>query len=328
MRPDEAPTPSSAKAAASGGSASERPAGTSVPESAKSARPASDSLAHGTKRVWWRTTGGKIAGVAGGIITTALALVISNLATGWLTHPHAASPASLRAGLESAAPKLTSSGVGWSLSPVVRSNGFLAVTASMEPQDTCDGATGWVFRQLPSRLQALPLAGDPVAWAVRNHGIPQSGNYISVTVQGLNGHTVVIESFGVKIISKQQAPTGTAAILSGGCGGLEPSFFKLNLDTPDAQIVPTFGSTATGETVQPVALPHVVSESNPEQWHLQIITTRYDCTFVPYFTWSSDGQQGTFYITNGSAPWEIASITRSQPAFRNAAGAWGTSEVG
>src|SRR6516164_3558668 len=123
-------------------------------------------------------------------------------------------------------------GGGWSANPVVLGNDYLTVTATMQPGDVCHGATGWVFSQPPQELAALGPNSDPNSWAVRNGGIPQSGNFITLTVQGRNGHTVVILSFGVKILSRAAPPAGTRATMSGGCGGLMPSFFVANLDKP------------------------------------------------------------------------------------------------
>jgi hypothetical protein len=196
-------------------------------------------------------------------------------------------------------------------------NDYLTVTVSMLPGQECKAAQSWVFRQSPKQLAPLPLTSDPNVWAARNGGVPQSGNYITVTVQGRNGHTVVVLSFGVRILRRAAPPSGTAATLGGGCGGLVPSFFDLNLDDPVVQATAVSGIDDAGHPVPAVPLPHVVTESSPEQWRIRILTTKCDCTFVPYFTWSSDGNQGTFEITNRSGPWRVAATTKAQPAIRN-----------
>ena len=192
----------------------------------------------------------------------------------------------------------------------------------MQPGDVCHGATGWVFSQPPQELAALGPNSDPNSWAVRNGGIPQSGNFITLTVQGRNGHTVVILSFGVKILSRTAPPTGTRATMSGGCGGLMPSFFVANLDKPSLQARPVSGVDEAGNKVRAVPLPHTVTESGPEQWRLQILTANCDCAFIPYFTWSSDGNEGTFQIPDGSGPWRVAAATKARPALRDSSGRW------
>ena len=83
-----------------------------------------------------------------------------------------------------------------------------------------------------------------------------------------------------------------------------------------------FASSVDFQVPPAVPLPHTVTESGPEQWRLRIKTTNCDCTFVPYFTWSSDGNAGTFDIPDGSKPWQVAAVTRAHPAFRGANGRW------
>jgi hypothetical protein len=141
-------------------------------------------------------------------------------------------------------------------------------------------------------------------------------------VQARPGHTVIILSFGVKILSRAAPPAGTAANLSGGCGGLTPSFFDVNLDKPGLKAIPVTGQNMAGKKAPAVPVPHTVTESAPEQWRLRVLTTACDCTFVPYFTWSSDGNEGTFQITNGSGPWRVAAVTKARQATRGTNGRW------
>jgi hypothetical protein len=238
---------------------------------------------------WWRRTRNQVLAGLGAIVTAALAGVIVNIVSPRLPAPVKPQPTSVRVTPAVGGPYTRASGSGWSLRPTVLENDYLTVTASMQPGVSCRGATGWVFRQPPRQLPPLPWSSDPNKWALRNGGIPRSGNYITVTVQGINGHTVVILDFGVKVLRRAAPPTGTAAFTSGQCGGLTPSFFDVKLDRPGLQVKPVTGIDAAGNRVPAVPLPHTVTESGPEQWHLRILTTTCDCTFVPYFTWSSDG---------------------------------------
>ncbi len=312
--------PNPVKPTSTGGSSSppkaaQKPA--AAPADGHSGEEPDGSKAHAENVAWWRPARAKVAAAAAAVITTALALTVSNLATGWVTHLFVTSKPVAEPTSTVATPFLrqqSNHGLGWSVSPTVLTNSYLTVTASMQPGDLCDGATGWVFQQSPRQLRPPALGTNDIQWAVRNHGIPESGNYITVTVQGLHGHTVIIEQFGVRVISRRPPPTGTAAILSGGCGGLQPAFFDLNLDEYQPQVIPVAGTNSVGQHFKPVPLPHVVSESDPEQWRLQVVTKECDCSFVPYFTWSSDGSQGTFYITNGSGPWRVAAVTKAKLA--------------
>jgi hypothetical protein len=270
---------------------------------------------------WWRRTRNQILAGVGTIVTGVLIAVIANLVSARLPTSTHTQPTSTTVAPAANEPYSGTRGSGWSAAPIVLENDYLSVTASMQPYLSCKAATGWVFKQPPKQLAPLDR-NDPNSWAVRNGGIPQSGNYITLTVQGRNGHTVVILSLGVKIVSRAAPPTGTAAILSGGCGGLTPSFFDVNLDKSSLQAIPVGGVNAVGKKVPAVPLPHTVTESSPEQWRLRILTANCDCAFVPYFTWSSDGNTGTFDVRDGSEPWRVAAVTRARPAFPGANGRW------
>jgi hypothetical protein len=271
---------------------------------------------------WWRRTRNQVLAGAGTIVTGVLVGVIVSVASARLPAPVKAQPTSTSVTPAPDEPYTSSRGTGWPLAPVVLGNDYVAVTASMQPADACEAGRGWVFRQSPKQLAPLSYNGDLNSWAVRNGGIPQSGNYITLTVQARPGHTVVILSFGVKVLSRAAPPAGTAANLSGGCGGLTPSFFDVNLDKPGLQAIPVTGMNPAGKKVPAVPLPHTVTESGPEQWRLRVSTTACDCTFVPYFTWTSDGNEGTFDITNGSRPWRVAAVTKARLATRSLNGRW------
>jgi len=96
---------------------------------------------------------------------------------------------------------------------------------------TCStGQAGWVFDQKPSELPGVMPNDDKDAWAAANGGIPASGNYVVVTLQGLNGHTVVVNDISVDVISRTPPPQGTYPYTGGQCGGLIPYRFSLDLD--------------------------------------------------------------------------------------------------
>ena len=291
-----------------------------APQVASQAKPSSSGDSQ--KSVpWWRRTRNQVLTGLGAIATAVLTGVIVNVVSARVPAPVQPQPTSTSVTHAASVPNSVA-GSGWSPTPKVLENDYLTVTASMQPDQACEGATGWVFRQPPRQLAPLPFKNDPNSWAVRNGGVPASGNYITLTVQGNHGHTVVILDFGVKVIRRTSPPTGTAANLSGGCGGLTPSFFDVNLDKPDLQVKPVSGEDAAGNKVTAVPLPHTLSESSPEQWRLRILTTNCDCEFVPYFTWSSDGNEGTFQVTNGSAPWRVAAVTEARSATRGSNGQW------
>ena len=283
----------------------------------------SGSTATDVPTPWWRPTRKHVIAWVSFVMTAAVIPIIVNIVSSGITKQ--TPPTARTAAPQATSTKVTEAageqqysgphGYGWAASPVILKNDYVSVEATMKPDDECNGATGWVFRQSPTKLAPL-TSYNPNDWAIRNGGIPQSGNYITLDVQALNGHTVIIDTIGVKVISRAAPPSGTAAILSGGCGGLTPSLFRVNLDQPGLQVRPVDGVDITGKKIPPIPLPHVVTETGPEQWRLQILTATCDCTFVPYFTWSSDGSAGTFEITDGSGPWQVASAAKAHPAER------------
>jgi len=299
------------------------------PNAPRAESDAEDPASKGTAEPvpWWRRTRNQVLAGVGTVVTGVLVTVVANLVSARLPTPGPGQPTSTAVAPAASEPHGGTRSSGWSLVPIVLENDYLSVTAFMQPYVSCKAATGWVFDQPPKQLAPLVLThlsgiNSLNSWIARHGGIPQSGNYITLTVQGLNGHTVIIESLGVKVLSRAAPPRGTAAVLSGGCGGLRPSFFDVNLDRPGLQATPVSGVNEAGKKVPAIPLPHTVTESSPEQWRIRILTTNCDCTFVPYFTWSSDGKVGTFEIPDGSQPWRIAAVTRSRAAMPGANGQW------
>ena len=60
------------------------------------------------------------------------------------------------------------------------------------PSAICQGGQSWVFDKAPPQLPLPPRpnGGDVDRWAAANGGIPASGNYIEVTLQGLKSTTL------------------------------------------------------------------------------------------------------------------------------------------
>jgi hypothetical protein len=93
---------------------------------------------------------------------------------------------------------------------VVSPEQYLAAVVAIPSPRRAALAGGWVFDKDPQQLPAPPplMAGGADAWAAANGGVPASGNYIEVTLQGLNGHTVNVNSVSVNIVSRTEPPHG------------------------------------------------------------------------------------------------------------------------
>jgi hypothetical protein len=190
-------------------------------------------------------------------------------------------------------------------------------------QDCVTGGQGWVFDKAPQELPG-DFGEDKVAWAAANGGIPASGNYIVVTLQGLNGHTVVANSISVDVVSRTEPPHGTHADTGAQCGGLIPYRFSLNLDAKPVTVtaVPDGGAGVAGEERRPVDLPHAVSGSQPEVWHLGAVTNECNCEWTATLNWTSDGVEGHTEITNNGDPFRVAAVTHATEATTDYHGGW------
>jgi hypothetical protein len=149
------------------------------------------------------------------------------------------------------------------------------------------------------------------AWAARNHGLPASGNSVAVTVQGLDHHTVVVQDLRVVVVHRAAPPaTATYPNPAYGCGGgLLPNYFRVNLDE-EPTVVHAFAGFMPGTgRVPPVPMPHQVSETRPEVWHLKVITTKCACSWYGYIDWTSDGVSRTATISDHGRPFETVTPT-------------------
>jgi hypothetical protein len=197
----------------------------------------------------------------------------------------------------------------------------LHVTAQpANPADYCNGGAGWVFRKKPQELSVPAWSADLPRWAIANGGVPASGNYVVVTLQGIAPHTVIIQDVRVVVVHKEAASGGTYPLLGGSCGVLVPAFFAADLDSRPVRVRPVTGMDATGHSVRPVPLPHQVSESNPEVWDVQAKTERSQDDWIAYVDWLSDGQRGSSEISadGHGRPFRTAATTSSATVSRGA----------
>jgi hypothetical protein len=202
-----------------------------------------------------------------------------------------------------------------------------AVVQIPSPSRPCEGGEGWVFNKDLRQMPAPPINGDRDKWAADNGGIPASGNYIVVTLQGLNGHTVVVNSVSVNIVSRTEPPYGTLSDLTstGGCGGLIPYRFSLNLDANPISVTAETdqGAIGAGEVRRPVDLPHAITGSEPEVWHLAAVTETCTCEWTATLHWTSDGKEDTTTINDHGHPFRVAAVTRATPVEPSLTGGWG-----
>jgi hypothetical protein len=205
---------------------------------------------------------------------------------------------------------------------------YISAAVSLpSPAEACTGGEGWVFAKTPQELPVPRVDENKDAWAATNGGIPASGNYVAVTVQGLKGHVVVVNSISVDVVSRSEPLRGTYANIVGGCGGLRPYQFRAGLDANPVSVtaLPDEGFLPEGqEPKRPVDLPHQVTNSEPEVWHLAAITTSCTCEWTATLNWTSDGKQGRTTITDHDRPFRVAAVTQATRVDRQPDGTWVT----
>jgi hypothetical protein len=180
------------------------------------------------------------------------------------------------------------------------------------PADLCGGQTGWVF---PARLGALTLPSVDAskdAWAAANHGIPASGNHITVVLQAGGDKPVVVDDLRVSVVRRSPAPKGTYPLLGSGCGGLVPTLFKADLDKDPVTVKPVAGVDLADKRIPPVALPQKISPNSPEQWRIAAVTHTCDCEWVAFFDYTANGATRVEEIDDRGRPFRTVSPTNSR----------------
>lgn len=277
---------------------------------------------------WYRTVGVKAAGVVGGILLAVVTAVVVTRVNGW-ANPTATSPTSSTAttvGPVNAtttlapSPTPTSStvtpvarytgpkGSGWSVGGTASlfTGNPLSIKASLDPSQACKGQPGWVFGQPARALAPLPFGDDADPWAVANGGVPASGSYLLLDVQSSPGQAVIVDDVGVRVVGRAPAAGHTWAHLSGGCGGLVPDLFTVDLDGPGGSVRAVAGKDAAGRAMHPVPFPHTLEDADPsEQWRIELTTTSCDCHVVPYLDYTAGGRTGRVEVTDRGGPWRV-----------------------
>ncbi|MFC0527023.1 DUF4145 domain-containing protein [Phytohabitans kaempferiae] len=158
-------------------------------------------------------------------------------------------------------------------------------------------STGWM---LPSR------GTDPVPYTPRRApagAILASGGQITVTVQGLSGRSVVLQSMSTEVVRRSPALAGTYLPL--GCQGeVTPRKFRLDLDASAPEVVPEAESRT---------FPYKVDESEPEQFLITPEVTGGDVEFRLLLNWTSGADEGVLVLPEaGKPPFRVTAPTAAR----------------
>ncbi|MET7424701.1 hypothetical protein [Dactylosporangium sp. NPDC005555] len=129
------------------------------------------------------------------------------------------------------------------------------------------------------------------------------GGEVTVTVQGLTGRSVVLQSMTVEVLHRSPALTGVH--LPFGCQGVvPPRKYRLDLDAAAPRITPEAG-TAT--------FPYRVDEVEPEQFLITPDVTTGDIEWRLLLQWTSGADEGTLILPEaGKAPFRFTATTAAR----------------
>ena len=147
---------------------------------------------------------------------------------------------------------------------------------------------------------------DTSAWVNALNGVVTRHQDLSVTVQGTDNRTVVLDALHVRTVSSDEPPsTGNVYVLGDGCGGgVDTSIFDINLDMPHPE----------PSSPKKHNLPLKVSKGDPVQLEIAAQVATHDVTWYLELDWSSGGKHGTLRIDDHGKPFRTTGV-RGQPLY-------------
>ncbi|MER7003708.1 hypothetical protein ABT297_11795 [Dactylosporangium sp. NPDC000555] len=123
-------------------------------------------------------------------------------------------------------------------------------------------------------------------------GVATGGAEAVVTVQGLTGRAVVLQSMTVEVVRRRPPLAGVYLPL--GCqGGVSPRKYRLDLDAAAPRIVPETGT---------VTFPYRVDQLEPEQFLITPDVTTGDVEWRLLLSWTSGADRGTLVLPEAGKP--------------------------
>jgi hypothetical protein len=122
-----------------------------------------------------------------------------------------------------------------------------------------------------------------------------SDGEITVTVQGLTGKSVVLQSMTVDIV--RRSPPMTGIYLPRTCDGeITPRKYQVDLDAAQPRITPEPGT---------VPFPYKVNDFEPEQFVLTPTVTSADVELRLVVTWTAGSESGKLIIDDAGKPFRV-----------------------
>ncbi|MFG3011459.1 helix-turn-helix domain-containing protein [Streptomyces cinerochromogenes] len=161
----------------------------------------------------------------------------------------------------------------------------------------------------PAAVAPPPLEQDAPAWVDVHQAVSAGEQYVTFTVQGTGGRTVVLEKLSVRMAGKR-TPLAWNDYAMGypgvGCGGGVPTrAFTVALDAMRPAPVPEAGSRN---------FPFKVSQSDPEVFHVTADASAYDVSWYLELSWSSGNRHGTLVVDDAGRPFRTSG-SNGRPAY-------------
>jgi hypothetical protein len=201
----------------------------------------------------------------------------------------------------------------------------LKITLAYDKDDVDNGRTGcgapsW---NLDKSIDTVaPPTAMTETWARGAGGIDNQGTYFRLTLQSVGPDAVNIQ--GVRVVEVERVPADTGIAVSpaipneGGCGG----------NTPQQNFAIDLGRTPpTVNFDNGMAIAFTVTNSELEQFNVSaVIPDGHDCQCLIKWklavNWSSMGNSGVEYVTDGDQPFETNNPPRQQGWYYVKDGAW------
>jgi hypothetical protein len=171
----------------------------------------------------------------------------------------------------------------------------VAAVTSFAPVSCSD--SGWVVAnrsrdQIPYSPEKAPA-----------DAVLSSGGQITVTVQGLNRRSVILQQMRVEVMRNSPEVSGTYLPL--GCQGeVTPRHYVVDLDATVPQVIPERDSAP---------FPYKVSEIEPEQFLITPKVKSSDVEFRLIIKWTSGNDQGELVLPeSGKPPFRVTATTASR----------------
>ncbi|WP_199440178.1 hypothetical protein [Umezawaea beigongshangensis] len=178
----------------------------------------------------------------------------------------------------------------------------LAAITALLPKNDC--VSGWVVPEVldgpVDRTDERPAGG-----------VLATGGEVRVTVQGLTGDSVVLQSARVEVVARRPAMTGT--FLASGCeSGVAPRFFRVDLTDPAPALVP-WTEGEPGADDEPLKdFPYKISDVDPEQFVITPFSPVEDVEWRLHLSWTSGDRRGDLVVDDDGRPLRTTATTAAR----------------